>query len=208
MPIKIKRSFMSFPFLKTAKQNASYIFLGVIFFISLCIGAFCVNLIGYSTQITLIDAFTSVIYIRQEYGFLRVICASLCSELFYYIIVFIFGLSVAGVFVSCTVIAFKGFCMGFFIGFISGIFGISGVCALLLAVIPGMMLCLILLLIFCEHALQFSYYTIISAKGSNQYQRPTIKSFYKRGIALFLLSCTGILYQTLICPSVIKLMTS
>ncbi|MBE6903464.1 MAG: hypothetical protein E7480_02540 [Ruminococcaceae bacterium] len=206
MLMKIKKSIISFSFVKLAKQNASYIFLGLIFFIGLCVGAFCVRLTGYSTQITLLDAFTSVIYIRAEYGFLKVFSASLITELFYYIIIFIFGLSVAGIAVSCAVVAFKGFCIGFFIGFVSSVFGLSGVCALLLAVIPGMLLSLLLLLIFCEHALQFSYYVIISNKVSSQYERPTVKGFYKKGIALFSISSIGIIYQTLVCPSVIKLM--
>ena len=203
----MKRSRLSIPFLSYTKSHASYIFLSFFYFAGLILGSISRNFLGSQTEIELFNGFIAVATVTKEYGFFNVFFTASISELLFYVTVFIFGLSAAGIPVICLVMLFKGFSAGFFIAFVSGVYGYQGLLAIMIAVLPGLFMSVTLLLLYCNRAMEVSFsFLTLSSKGElTRYERPSVASFYRTGILLYTISLTGILYETLVCPFVIKL---
>lgn len=206
----MKRSALSLPLFETYKKYASFVFLTVFYFAGLITGAFSKNFIGNQTEIELFQGFISVVSATKNYGFIKVFVSSAITELLFYITVFVFGLSIAGIPFICLIMMFKGFTVGFFIAFVSGVYGVSGLVAVIIAILPGLFLSVVLLLVFCNRALEFSFaMSTINSKGERvRFERPSVPSLYRTGIFMYLLSLTGILYETLVCPLVISLIST
>ena len=206
----MKRSVLRVPFFSITKQYASYIFLSFFYFLGLVLGSVAKNFIGNQTEIELFESFVFVSTASREYGFFRIFITSAVTELFFYITVFVFGLSIVGIPVICFVMFYKGFGAGFFIAFVSSVYGVQGLIAIIIAVLPGLFMSVTLLLLFCNRAMEASFaLASIKSKGERvRYERPSFSSLYRTGLLLYLISLTGILYETLVCPLVISLISN
>ena len=195
----MKRS-INFRFITLPKKYVVLVSVLILFLIGVFWGAIIRNHISSENEMTLLDMLSSVFSANASVSKLSSFFIAAFINFIYFLFVFIFGVSLSGIPIIYIINLFKGFGIGFTVGFICKAYGSKGIAIALLSIFPQTLLFVVCLAIYSTIAIKYSYSLILlGSKGEHvKNEFPPVSILLKYGVLLFLLSLAGVLYETFI----------
>lgn len=204
----MKRRSFRFSVVKISSRYATIIFIAFFYLAGLIAGAISRGFIGHNTEIRLLSLFKSLSTLNNGVGYTDIFMSSLFSNFILFFLVFFFGLSLAGIPLIVLANVYKGFGIGFTVGFLYSIYGFKGLLITLLTILPQAVLTSILIIWLSNEALRFSYTLVsIGGKGARlKAEFPETSMFVRQSIIIFLLTIPASFYETFISPFFIRIL--
>lgn len=189
------------------KKGQLILFLFVLFSIAVGIGAYSCSMISHESLRLSYSYFEDFIYFSNsgEINFKSYCISLLVSGIKYLAIIGIAGLCVLGLPISIGAVCYKGFSVGYAVGCILRIYGLSQLRLLLLgAIIPNVLISMLIIL-FAAQSIAVSLNLFYSSgKRSNYSIRDRIVAF----LINFIVYCIILLLISIICSALTLLFMS
>lgn len=194
---------------RNIKENISIYFIIILFFaIGLAVGGFAIKSIGDGDKqdlLTYMNSFFKV-YSGESVSGLTIFLQSAKNNFFSILIIWILSLTIVGVPALLIVVGFRGFILGFSVGFFIESMGLKGLVFSLIGVIPQNIIYIPCILITAALSLMFSISVIKRKRNKNFYggQKLSILSYSMTIGVIFLVSLLGSLIEGFLSPIIIK----
>lgn len=198
----MKFKMIDMPFGKLKDKYGNLLFLIVVFFIGLLIG----SLIAARTSDTDISYLISIVrsyaifYIDASIS--SVLISSFVNNIIFFIAAFITGIMILGFALSVLLIFYKGFSVGFTVGFICALYGYKGLLICVLCLIPQIIITSVTLILSCHKSMQFSLslFGLFGPGRRNKSDVPDLLHFCISFLFLFLISLSSLIFDVFVSP--------
>lgn len=197
---------------RNIKENMGLYFIIVLFFsIGLAIGGFTIKSLGDGDKqelLTYMNSFFKV-YSEESVSGLTVFFQSAKNNFFSILIIWVLSLTIIGVPAALIVVGFRGFILGFSVGFFIDSMGLKGLIFSLIGITLQNIVYIPCLLITAALSLTFSMSVIKRKKGKNFYGQKNegVLSYSMIIGIIFLVTLIGSLVEGFISPLIIKLLS-
>ena len=132
------KRFKYFLFNKIKDNTFICLILALIVFIGICIGAFWIGIMPSENKEVLNTSIDNYFLLAPTYSFnsTNIFKTSLLCNVIPVVILFIVSISFIGIILTLLYVAFRGFCLGFTIAFLTESFGKKGFLFTLVALVP------------------------------------------------------------------------
>ena len=160
-------------------------------------GAIMRNNISLTSEISVLGLFSDFLQVDFTRSKFSAFMMGATINFIFFLLVFVFGLSVCGGFFIYILNYFKGLGIGFTVGIICKTFGAKGIIISLLSVFPQSVLFIICLAYFSTEALRSSFTLVNIFTKGNLYKKeiPLPGQILKKGMYLFSITLAGVLYE-------------
>lgn len=199
----VKRNFM---------DNFGVYFLVILFFaIGISAGAFTIKAIDLSQKEDLVLYFNRFLQVldRQAVNNNTVLLQSVKNNFQTVVLTWFLGITVIGIPLTILIVLFRGFMLGFTVGFLIEGMGWRGLLLAALAIIPQNIIYVTCLIIICVLSLSFSFHVLRSKMKSrvNSSFKKNLTTYTLYVVILFLIMCIGSIIEAYLSPYIIKLMS-
>ncbi|MEG0641064.1 MAG: stage II sporulation protein M [Clostridium sp.] len=194
---------------RNIKENIGIYFIIILFFsIGLAIGGFTIKSIGSGEKQELLAYMNGFfkVFSGEEVSGLSVFIQSAKNNFLSILIIWALSLTVIGVPVALIVVGFRGFILGFSVGFFIESMGVPGLVFSLIGIIPQNIIYIPCIIIAVVISLSFSISIIRNkrTKGFNKQSEVNIISYSITMGIIFLITLIGSLIEGFVSPIIIK----
>lgn len=199
--------FKDISFGKITERYGMLLFLLLIFLIGLFIGSLTVSGTSEDNKSFLTNTLKSFTVFNTNSSISSILLSSLMNNFIFFFCAFLTGLMVIGFPLSVMLIFYKGFSVGFTIGFICALYGFKGILISAVCILPQILITSITLILACGKAMQFSLslFSLFSSGRRNKGEIPDILPYCFSVLILFLISLISVLFDAFISPFFLKL---
>lgn len=171
-----------------SSANFKFLIMCVIVITGMIVGAAVIQR-GYALYYTK-GLFESFISLRQSQGFFSVFFSSLGSVLILLIIVFISGLSAAGIPISFAVLIYKGLGIGLTCGYLYSSYGLNGLLFSTAIIVPHAFISSVALILACRESCRMSMFIFSQLLPESKYYKlwNDFKLFCRRYLVILVIS--------------------
>lgn len=193
------------------KEKKKYIFLISIVVIGVIIGIIFSNILSDNDKILVEDKLTTYfmnIKENKEINYLSNFLNSFLNNNTTLVLIWIFGLSIIGLFFNIFILFFKSFAVGFGIGSIINLYLYKGILGSILYVFPHILINLFVFLVLVYYANNFSskLFKLLFLKKDVKFNL-VMKKYLKILLYGFILLVVSSLLETFLSPFIMKLFT-
>lgn len=194
---------------RNIKENIGIYFIIILFFaIGLAVGGFVIKSLQASEKQELLSYMNSFfkIYSGEEVSRLSILIQSAKNNFFSIVIIWSLSLTIIGMPIALIVVGFRGFILGFSIGFFIESMGLKGLAFSLIGIIPQNIIYIPCVLISASLSLMFSISVIKRKRGKGIYRQGglTILSYSAIMGVIFIITLLGSFVEGFISPTIIK----
>ncbi|KMT21362.1 stage II sporulation protein M [Clostridium cylindrosporum] len=194
---------------RNIKENMGIYFLILLFFsVGLAIGGFAIKSLEAGEKQELLAYMNSFfkIYSGEQVSGFSIFIQSAKNNLFSILIIWALSLTIVGVPVALIVVGFRGFILGFSVGFFIESMGLKGLVFSLVGIIPQNIVYIPCILITSALSLTFSIAVIKRKRSKGFYNQGGISIVSYSTIigTIFLITLLGSLVEGFISPTIIK----
>lgn len=191
------------------KLKKKYLFLFIIIIIGIIMGVIFSNILSIDDEKLVYTKLTTYFNNLKNdipINYMENLLSSIKTNIIYLILIWIFGLSIIGLFFNNFIIFFKSFILGFSIGSIVNIYFYSGLILSFVYIFPCMLINLLVYLIMTYYANDFSLklFDVLFRKKEYKFNI-VIKKYAKLLCFLLVILIVSSLFETFITPFFIKL---
>ena len=198
---------------RNIKENIGIYFIIILFFsIGLAIGGFAIKSLGGADKEELLAYMNSFfkLYSGEKVSGLSIFLQSVKNNFFSILIIWVLSLTIIGVPIILIVVGFRGFVLGFSIGFFIEGMGLKGFIFSLIGVIPQNIVYIPCIFLAAAFGLTFSI-SILKGRKSRGFYNQKNNNVISYGIIMgiiFLISLIGSTVEGFITPVIIKILSN
>lgn len=188
----------------------TYIGVVFMFIVGIALGALAVN---YVDEVSKTDARTYIegfvdLTAREDLQAAFILKQSIKFNLYYTIIVFLSGLIYLGILLIPVLIAFRGFCIGFTIAFLTDTLGRNGLLLSVFSVLPQNIIYIPILIVLSVISINYSLLSLKNKYIKKHGTMPSQLAAYSfSAIMLFIFLMAGCIVESYVTSSIVKLIT-
>lgn len=194
-----------------ADNIISYAIILFFFVLGISLGALTVNNIDLETKIDVksyIDGFISISK-TDSIQSVEVLKQSIKFNLITAVALFLAGLTYAGIILVPVIAAFRGFCIGFTVAFLTDSLDKGGFLLSLVSIMPQNLIYIPILIVFCVCSISLAF-AVFRSKLNRKHNEISgyTWSFALTSLVLFFIMLGGSVIESYITPFLVKLVTS